>query len=335
MRIAIVKLSALGDIVHAMVVLQYIKKYNKEILIDWIVEEDYGELLKYNPNLNQIHVVNLKKAKNKKSLGMLFNDMRKLRALKPYDVVFDLQGLIKSAIISRIVPSKSTLGFDNSSAREGLASLFYSKTFKIGYEENIVKRNFELIRFGLNLPFIYEDLKNKSPFIIHKQEYFHSTLSSTKKNILIIPGASHASKIYPANKFAKITQMIEANFIIIWGNQSERKMADEIKSISKMVKISEKLSLNILASLIGKVDLVIGADTGPTHIAWALNIPSIILFGSTPGYRNTVASEINLIIESKSIVNPLKIDKTDETIKEIKVEDILQIATKLLGRKTL
>ena len=64
MRIAIVKLSALGDIVHAMAVLQFIKKYNQEILIDWVVEENYKQLLEYHPEVNKVHTVNLKKAKN-------------------------------------------------------------------------------------------------------------------------------------------------------------------------------------------------------------------------------------------------------------------------------
>ena len=65
MKIAIVKLSALGDIIHAMFILQFIKKYNNKILIDWIVEESYKELLELNPNINNVHVVKFKKAKKK------------------------------------------------------------------------------------------------------------------------------------------------------------------------------------------------------------------------------------------------------------------------------
>jgi heptosyltransferase-1 len=75
-----------------------------------------------------------------------------------------------------------------------------------------------------------------------------------------------------------------------------------------------------LAFLISQLDLVIGPDTGPTHIAWALNIPSITLYGPTPGYRNTFETEFNKIIESDSNVNPNKIDKNDYSIKNIEVE---------------
>ena len=80
-----------------------------------------------------------------------------------------------------------------------------------------------------------------------------------------------------------------------------------------------------------KVDLVIGSDTGPTHIAWAMNIPSITLFGPTPGYRNTKVTKINKVLESKSIVNPRKIDKNDNSIKEIKIADIANLTSKLLS----
>ena len=118
MKIAIVKLSALGDIVHAMVVLQFIKKYNQQIEIDWIVEESYKGLLEFNPNISKVHVVNIKKIKKKKSFYLLFNELRRLRNFGPYDVVLDMQGLIKSAIISRFIPSETTIGFDKFSIRE-------------------------------------------------------------------------------------------------------------------------------------------------------------------------------------------------------------------------
>ena len=85
--------------------------------------------------------------------------------------------------------------------------------------------------------------------------------------------------------------------------------------------------------MISKIDLVIGSDTGPTHMAWALERPSITLFGSTPGYRNAYVTKINRIIESKSEVNPYKIDKNDYSIRDIDFKDILQVAKVLLNQK--
>jgi len=330
MRIAIVKLSALGDIVHAMAALQFIKQLDRDIMIDWIVEENYKELLCFNPDINNVHIVNLKEAKREFSLNLLLEDFRRLHKLQVYDLVIDMQGLIKSAIISRIIPSKVTLGFDRMSVKEGVASFFYSKTFNINYDENVVKRNFELIKFALTLPSNFNDLHNKTPFLFSGKKYIQSHLSMSKKNIVLIPGASHPSKQYPVHKFIELTKMLDANFIIIWGNHFEKKLAYEISFDSPNVNVSNRVSLSELISLLSKIDLVIGGDTGPTHLAWGLNIPSIMLFGSTPGYRNTLTSKKNLIIESKSLVNPNTINKKDFSIQEIKVTEVLEAASRLL-----
>jgi len=333
MRIAIVKLSSLGDIIHAMVVLQFIKKYNQEILIDWFVEGQYKELLEYHPHINKVHLVYFQEFKKKKSIFILIKELTTIRKLDSYDLVIDMQGLIKSATISWLISSKHTIGFDKFSIREKLASIFYNKHLNIRYEENVVRRNFELIKFALNLPFLSSDIQSKLPFLFSDNQYKSSNLVNFKKNVLMIPGASHPSKRYPTERFAKLTKLLDANYLILWGNNDEELLAREIKKIVPHVNICPKLSLMQLTSLVSQVDLVIGPDTGPTHIAWALNVPSITLFGSTPGYRNTVVTEFNKIIESDSEVNPNKIDKKDYSIQNIKVDNIVDIAKELLCKE--
>ena len=333
MKIAIVKLSALGDIIHAMFILQFIKKYNNKILIDWIVEESYKELLELHPNINNVHVVKFKKAKKKKSLYLFLNEIKKVRKFGKYDLVIDMQGLIKSALISHFIVSNVTLGFDKSSAREGLASIFYNKTFTCSYEKNIIERNLKIINFALGLDIKKEEVLKKLPFLYSSKKYSHGNLSSLKKNILLIPGASNESKRLPASKFIKLATLIDANFIVIWGESDEKILADEIKGSSQNIHVLEKLNLEQLTLLIKQVDLVIGPDTGPTHMSWALNIPSITLYGSTPGYRNSCSTNINKILESDSTVNPFKINNNDHSIKDLNVEEIVEIANKLLLSK--
>jgi heptosyltransferase-1 len=330
MRIAIVKLSALGDIVHSMIVLQFIKKYNQEILIDWFVEESYKALLEFHPDINKLHLVNIQKAKKKKSLFDLTKEFKKVLKLDPYDLVIDMQGLIKSAIFSKLIPSKETWGFDKVSARERFASIFYNKTFKCAYDINIIERNLLLIEHALGASFALNQIHNKTPFLYSRRQKLNIKLTESKKNIILIPGASHDSKRYPASLLAELTKLIDANFIVIWGSLKEEILAKKIKDISSGVNICSKLQLDSLILLISKVDLVIGPDTGPTHISWALNVPSITLFGPTPGYRNTFATKVNRAIESNSKVNPNKIDKNDYSIKNIDVNEILVIARELL-----
>ena len=333
MKIAIVKLSSLGDIVHAMVVLQFIKNHYPKIEIDWVVEKDFKELLEFHPDINQVHEVNIKKARKKKSLFLLINQLRKIRKFGSYDLVIDMQGLIKSALVSRLMLSPITLGFNKSSIRESIASIFYNKTFNYGYDENVIERNVALIGFALGLNVSKQQIEHKLPFLHSSQKHLNIDISNTKKNILLVPGASHKSKCYPVSNLAEFTTLIDANFLIIWGDREEKIMAYKIKEISPSVNVCDKLSIDSLISLISQVDLIIGPDTGPTHIGWALNVPSITLFGPTPGYRNSYVTKVNQIIESKSEVNTYKIDKNDNSIKDIDVQEILKVSQDLLNQQ--
>ena len=330
MKIAIVKLSALGDIIHAMVVLQFIKKQHPDILIDWIVEADFKEILINNLDINKIHTVNIKQAKRKKSLRLFFNELKKIRKLPKYDVVIDIQGLIKSALVARIIPSAKTFGFDKNSLRESAAAWFYTDTCKISYNENIIKRNIFIISCVLSITISHDDILNKQSFLGFDGQLLSDLTSDSKVNIAIIPGASFQSKVYPAAQYAQIAQALDANFIVLWGSELEKNMAKQIQKITPEVQIASKLTLNELKALIAQMSLVIGGDTGPTHMAWALNIPSITLFGPTPGSRNAYITSSNQTLESNSSVNPCKIDKNDFSIKTIKVSDIVKKAKKLL-----
>jgi len=331
MKIAIVKLSALGDIIHSMIVLQYIKKNNPDIEVDWFVEEAFKGILEFNPDIRNVHTVNIKKAKRKKSVFLFLKELRQFSNFKQYDLVIDMQGLIKSAMLARFIPSKVTMGFDSKSLKERYASFFYNKTFKSRYEDNIIERNLAIVAYGLNFDFFSKCIDEKKPYLFSGNNVVIDKLSNTLPNVVFIPGASYEAKCFPLEKIAGVINIIQANFLIIWGNDLEKKKAFKIKSLAPSVKVLNKFQLDELISLIKQVDLVIGSDTGPTHMAWALNIPSITLFGPTPGYRNTKVTKINKVLESKSIVNPRKIDKNDNSIKEIKIADIANLASKLLN----
>ncbi|WPE16256.1 lipopolysaccharide heptosyltransferase I [Candidatus Thioglobus autotrophicus] len=330
MKIAIVKLSALGDIIHAMVALQFIKRKYPDCQIDWIVEEGFKGVLENNPDISQIHTVNIKKAKKNKSLKLLFQAFKKLKKLPKYDVVIDAQGLIKSAIVARIIPSNKTFGFDKNSLRESFAAKFYTDTCHIDYSENIIKRNVFVISRALGFDISHIKILNKKPFLYSNSNNLASLVNDAKPNIAFIPGASFKSKIYPVEKYIKLANELDANIIILWGNTEENLMARNIQSGAANVIISQQLTLDELKACIAQVDLVIGGDTGPAHMAWALNVPSITLFGSTPGYRNTYMTDINQVIESKSKVNPCKIDKNDLSIGDIEVSEITLKAKELL-----
>jgi heptosyltransferase-1 len=330
MKIAIVKLSALGDIVHAMAVLPLIKQMLPESHIDWIVEANFAAVLEHNPYIDMIIPVNLKALKRDKF--KIFSEIRKIRkyAQNNYDIVIDLQGLIKSAIVSKILGSN--VGFDKNSIRETAASSFYKRSFFVPYAENVIMRNIELVALALDLEIDIERLTEKDPLLFFTEEDRKKTVSlieQDQKTIIHILGSSWESKVYPKEKFVEIIDALEGNHLLVWGNDSEH---DAAKYVSEHTEahIVPRLSLNELKALISSADLVIGADSGPTHFAWALNRPSITIFGPTPSERNTLTGSINKVIDCGKEINPLKLDKNDLCIQNIDPEKIVTLAKALL-----
>ena len=158
-----------------------------------------------------------------------------------------------------------------------------------------------------------------------------------RKNIVLVLGASRPNKVYPVERFVELVTALDRDFgahcVLIWGNEQELVAAQYVAQHASHATVSPKLSLNDLKALLAQADLVIGGDTGPTHCAWGLNVPSITIFGNTPEYRNTWVSDINRVIKSSSKVNPLRLDASDFSIREIPVQAILVQAKDLLALK--
>ena len=325
MKIAIVRLSALGDIFQSMIVLQFIKSRYPSAQIDWFVDSVYEDALKENEDIDNIITINLKNLKNNFSIKELFNMIRKLRSCSTYDYIFDLQGLLKSAIISRFIAGRNRIGFDKRSIREKLAVLFYSKTFFIPYHENVIKRYIGIVNHSLNLNVESEEILNKRSIFSYS-----NNLNSANKKGLIIIGASFESKIYPVENFAKVINTLDIDFIVLWKTSAEKEMATRLTSLTNRAKLSESLDISGLKSLVANSSIVIGGDTGPTHLAWSMNVPSITIFGPTPIERNFFRTKINDGIKSNTQVNVYKINKKDFSIRDINSDEICHLAKRAL-----
>jgi len=325
-RIAIVRLSALGDIINSTVVLQFIKKHCHEAQIEWICEEAFAPLIQDHPDLHAVHTLSLKRLKKERSFSLLKRMITALRALGPYDSIIDMQGLLKSALTARLI-GKNIHGYDRDSAREGIAAMFYQTHSHIGYSENIIRRNCMLV--GQALDFTVSDqeiLTKKATFPLGKRPHF---LTKNMPNIALVIGASWPSKIYPKEQYAALCQMVNAHFLVLWGSEKEYEDAVWIAKHAANASVTPQLNLSELTSFIAHVDLSVGSDTGPTHLAWALNRPSITLFGPTSP-RMIFETPINLAIESDSLVDITHIDKNDFSIRDIVPERIAKSMKGLL-----
>ncbi|MDQ7091086.1 MAG: lipopolysaccharide heptosyltransferase I [Methylococcales bacterium] len=333
MKIAIVKLSALGDIVHAMVALQFIKHHDPTIKIDWIVEERFAPILQDNPDINQILTVNLKALKHHK--GAIWQEIKKVKryARHHYDLVIDAQGLLKSAITAMFL-GKKLAGFDQNSIRETLASYCYHIKVHSPYETNTIDRNAHILSEPLGFSITSQQIHQKKAFLYFKEpkDIFAHYLKKQGKNILFVIGSTWESRNYPKEKFLQVANQLQHNVLITWGNELEKEKAEWIAARSDYAQVLPRLNLNDLKALIAQMDLTLGNDTGPAHLAWALNKPSIILFGCTPVSR-VYQTEINKVIKSDSIVNPYKLNKHDYSIQTINVNDIVTLCHRLIKIK--
>ncbi len=330
MKVAIVKLSAMGDIIHAMVALQYLKRANPELEIDWVVEAGFAKVLEGNPDIDHILPLNLKAIKKDKKA--LVAQVRQVRAYAQnhYDLVIDAQGLIKSALTTMLL-GKRRAGFSKSSIREGIASYLYTQKVTIAYDANTIDRNAKVLSEPLGVEITPAMIQAKKPFLFYEEapEIVPYLREDTPMVIFVI-GSTWESRNYPKEKFAQIADALRANILVVWGSETERERAVWIAQQSRYATALPPLNLNALKALIAHADLLIGNDTGPTHMAWGLNIPSITIFGPTPINR-VYETPINRVVNSSSRVNPYKLNKQDFSIEEIAVAEIVTIAKELLG----
>lgn len=317
LKIAIVKLSALGDIVHAAIVLQFIKKHCPNAHITWLVDARFASLLKDHPLIDELVVLPLKES-FKKSYKII-------KALGKFDKVIDLQGLFKSAVVVKLL-GKEIYGFSRESVKEKIAARLYRHKFKIDYNENIIVRNLSLVGYALNFSFDRDEILKKSPCFEICKKFKNE---SGKKRVLIAAFASEESKIY--DKFKDVIRLLDGcEIYLCYGSESEKTRAEAIISGTK-AKLLEKLSIKDMIDFIASCDLVIGNDSGLTHLAWAVNRPSITLFGNRPSHRNAYVTDKNLVVDMGKEIDARSIDKNDFCIREIYPETVANFAKRLLN----
>ncbi|MBN2870734.1 MAG: lipopolysaccharide heptosyltransferase I [Campylobacterales bacterium] len=325
-RIAIVRLSALGDIVNTAVVLQIIRDHYPQARIDWFVEEAFAPILTGHPLLNDVIPVPIKRIKKTKDAGLLVSTLKQLKSRTPYDQIIDAQGLLKSALVASLLPGP-VHGFDRRSAREGAASLFYTTVSSIPYEQNVITRNVMVITEALAIPYDENRIVHKTP--VFEKGGRPDLLREGGKAVACVIGASWPSKCYPKEHFAAVCSALGHPCYLIWGSENERLDAEWIARHAPNALVAPRMSLPELVRFISHCDLTIGNDTGPTHIAWAMNRASITLFGPT-NERMIFPTPTNIAIKSPSPVNILKIDRNDFSIREIDPDAVVQKAKELL-----
>ncbi|HEX9078752.1 MAG TPA: lipopolysaccharide heptosyltransferase I [Desulfuromonadaceae bacterium] len=332
MKIALVRLTSLGDIILAMASLQIIRRSLPECRITWVADRRFADILDHQPDIQQIVRIDLRRLKKQRPLATaLAAEYRTLADFGPFDKVIDLHGMIKSAAVAAILGGER-YGFSRAMRKESLAGLFYNHAIPVPLELPAVCRYATLVARSLGLEFRPEDLTPPRPYLFWGAEDGAATdgyFPAKQRTVIFVAGTSAGYKNYPPEKFARLADLLGENVLVCHGNEQELATARRIAQLSPRVRVLPSLTINQLKAAVGRADLVIGGDTGPTHIAWACGVPSITLFGATPVCIRT--TERNRAISTASAVNLRKPDPRDDSVSRITEEDVACLARELLA----
>ncbi len=278
MKVLIIKLSSLGDVIHAIPAVNAVAGIYPQAQIDWLIYKNFSEIIQSQSSITNIHTLNDKK------LSTLFAMIKKLRQEK-YDLVIDLQGLIKTAFIARSI-SNNVIG--SKQPREKIAAVFYKTKVDIG---DVMNDSMHVIERNMLISKSLQGARDKA---ISYGELTKLKIKNINPKICLIPCTTWESKHWLAKNWADLMQGIKnknpAAEIYILGTLKD---LIKIEEIICQVKVPFHLVVNKtlkeLPDFFSEMDIVIGVDTGPLHIAAAAlhgsNAQIIGLYGPTSGAR--------------------------------------------------
>jgi heptosyltransferase-1 len=285
-RILIVKTSSLGDIIQSFVVLHYLKEKFPDAEIDWAVEKRFASIVEAHP------LVSRAIAFDKRELKDLVVRAAELRRFK-YDVVFDLQGNCKSAVLTLLSRSSHKVGFGIHSVREWPNILATKVRYEVPSTLNIRLQLISLIQ-----QFLKDDAAMPQGgfsgvrFKISNQEQsqidrlLSSPEAQTKERIMVCPGSKWINKQLPRETLSaflsKIDSSLNASFFLMWGDAKERTLCEELqRQLPGNSLIVERLELPVWQNLMNEMSVVIALDSGALHLCGTTSAPSFSLFGPT------------------------------------------------------
>ncbi|MDC0534270.1 lipopolysaccharide heptosyltransferase I [Francisellaceae bacterium] len=283
LNVLLVKHTSLGDLIHALPALTDAQKALPNVSFDWSVNKNFAEIATWHPVVDKIITNDHRKWRKElfKSIksGEIKHFYKSLRS-KTYDYVIDGQTNFKSAITAKLARSKSKCGYDKSTCAEPIAHLAYNKKYHIDKSLHAVERLRMLFADALG----YKKPESEPDFGIDPANFVQPNLELPKKYLLFIHNASWVTKLWPEAYWIELTKIAaEAGYNILLpsGNNKELERAERIASTSDKATALSLMKLSELAYIISKAQAAVCVDTGLSHLAAALDIPSIILYGAT------------------------------------------------------
>ncbi|MHB1034640.1 MAG: glycosyltransferase family 9 protein [Pirellulales bacterium] len=295
-RILIARLSAIGDVIQGLPVLNALRDRFPNAFLTWVVEQRAAALLVGHPALDEL--VTLPRGWLK-SPGTVWRLRRRLRATA-FDLAIDIQGLTKSAILTRLSGARRRIGFGGARGRE-LSKLFYTERV-LASATHVVDQYLELLRpLGIDAPAVRFDIPEDEASRAAAERMI-AQAGLEQGFCLMNTGAGWPSKLWRTDRFAAVARHLGGTWrlptMVVWAGNEELAWAGEIAAASEgRAQVAPPTSLVELAALARRARLFIGSDTGPLHLAAAVGTPCVGLYGPWPAERHGPYGPRNVAVQ--------------------------------------
>lgn len=279
-RVLLVKTSSLGDVVHNLPVVCDLVGALPGVTIDWVVEEGFAAIPRLHPQVSRVLPVAVRRWRRSPWSASVHSEVRRfigeLRS-ESYDAVIDTQGLIKSAWIARVARGIRH-GLDRASSREPLGWL-YDHTYHVPWGQHAVERNRSLAAQALGYT-----LSAPARYGIAAAPRHFSWLPADCRHAVLLHATSAERKLWPEAHWVELGRVLAARNLVCvlpWGSPEEHQRSQRLAQQIPQAVVPERLELEVLSGLLARAFVVIGTDTGLTHLAGALAVPTVGLYCAT------------------------------------------------------
>ena len=345
-RLLIVRLSAMGDVIHTLPAVQTLRAAFPQAMIGWIIEERWAELLcapgtprrgprsEQRPLADWVHAVSLRAWKKSVSsvstwqqIAQVWNDVRSVR----YDVAVDLQGAIRSAVLARWSGARVVYGA--AEPRESPASLWYTRPVIAG-GVHVIEQNLSVVEAVAGSKLRVGSVQLPRDAAAEERIERRLAEAGAGEFAILNPGAGWGAKRWPAERYGRVAQVLAAQGVrsILNYGPGEDDLAREAAAASEGAAVLMKCSITELIALTRRAKLFVGGDTGPLHLAAALQVPVVAIFGPTDPARNGPHGTSSVVLRNpESVTSHARRAQPDEGMLEIGVDAVIDAARTLLA----
>jgi heptosyltransferase-1 len=275
-RILIVKTSSMGDVVHALPLAADLAAQVPQAQIDWVVEESFAAIPAMSRHVRRVHRVALRRWRKVALQAATWREVaaaKRTLAAEHYDWVLDAQGLLKSAWIARWARAPIA-GLASDAARERIASTFYTRRIAVGRAVHAIERcrRIGAAVFGYALDGAPRfDLRTTAA----------EAISPSGPYAVLLPNASRATKLWPEERWIAVEHWLAQRgleSVLFWGSAEEERRARGLALNMQRAVVAPPAPIDRIASTLLRARLVIGLDTGLSHLAAALGRPTVALY---------------------------------------------------------